>query len=337
MNGLSLLVAVAALAVDFGWDTGPGGQLWYTIRIEPEFLKELRTGEQAVMTPPLDVSDRGLRRFQVIMGSKGATTAAAPARAPERETMVQYGWRAGKDGGLEYLVQMTPERLETLASGVPLICEVDTQVPGDQLHLRLRGRRASTPKCNPRPPVRPAPRTTGAVRSAIRQGRPLPRCRGLVLGHLEAIRHPSMIRGLASRRVRDRPRTIATVLGETMPPISVRTPLLARRIRPVGPMPPRIGGTIRRHPWTEVVRPPGPTPTIGSPPSDTIRGLLSAMTWRRHPPTTLSGPPPSPPGRSRPPPRPAGPGQSDMANVGGEFSAGERVESGKRCADSIDG
>lgn len=129
MNGLTLLVAMAALAVDFGWDTGPGGQLWYTIRIEPEFLKDLRTGEQAVMSPQLDVQDRGLRRFQVIMGPRGAATTAAAARAPEKETLVQYGWRAGKDGGLEYLVQMTPERLETLANGVPLICEVDPQVP----------------------------------------------------------------------------------------------------------------------------------------------------------------------------------------------------------------
>jgi len=82
------------------------------------------------MTPPLATNDRTLRRFQVIMGDKRTTaTPAAQTRPADEQNMVQYGWRTGKDGGLEYLVQMTPERLETLAKGVPLICEVDPQVP----------------------------------------------------------------------------------------------------------------------------------------------------------------------------------------------------------------
>jgi hypothetical protein len=42
--------------------------------------------------------------------------------------MVQYGWRLGDDGGLDFLVQMTPERLETLANGMPVIGEVPEEV-----------------------------------------------------------------------------------------------------------------------------------------------------------------------------------------------------------------
>jgi hypothetical protein len=129
MNGLGLLVAIAALGVDVGWETGPGGRLLYTIRIEQVLLQPLRDGQAVVST--VDPSDRGLRRFQVVVGPKPAGTAGDSATIHDTtrlETMVQYGWRTGEDGGVDYLVQMTPERLQSLSNGVPLMCEVDSQV-----------------------------------------------------------------------------------------------------------------------------------------------------------------------------------------------------------------
>jgi hypothetical protein len=130
MNGLGLLVAIATLGVDVGWETGPEGRLLYTIRIEPVLLQPLRDGQAVVST--VDANDRGLRRFQVVMGAKQGAAAGnrmAPASDPSRpETMVQHGWRTGEDGGVDYLVQMTPERLQSLANGQTLYGEVDPQV-----------------------------------------------------------------------------------------------------------------------------------------------------------------------------------------------------------------
>lgn len=130
MNGLGLLIAIATLSVDVGWETGPEGRLLYTIRIEPVLAQPLRDGQAVVST--VDANDRGLRRFQVVMGAKQGAAVGnrmAPASDPNRrETMVQHGWRTGEDGGVDYLVQMTPERLEALANGQTLYGEVDSQV-----------------------------------------------------------------------------------------------------------------------------------------------------------------------------------------------------------------
>jgi hypothetical protein len=43
--------------------------------------------------------------------------------------MVQCGWRPAEEGGFDYLVQITPERLETLAAGVPYVGQVDPSIP----------------------------------------------------------------------------------------------------------------------------------------------------------------------------------------------------------------
>lgn len=123
MNGLSLLVALASLGVDVGWESTPDNKLAYTIRIESVLLDQLRKG--SAIESQVDVKDRGLRSFRVAMGPKSPNE--RPPSATNNE--VQYGWRPNDRGGMDYYVQLSPERLETLAKGIPLECEVNSAVP----------------------------------------------------------------------------------------------------------------------------------------------------------------------------------------------------------------
>jgi len=123
MNGVSLLIALAAWGVDVGWESTPDNKLVYTIRIESVLLEQLRKG--SAIESQVEAKDRNLRNFRVAMGPKSLTE--RPPSATNNE--VQYGWRPNDRGGLDYYVQMSPERLETLAKGIPIDCDVSPQVP----------------------------------------------------------------------------------------------------------------------------------------------------------------------------------------------------------------
>ena len=124
MNGLSLLVVLAALGVDVGWESTATGKLAYTIRIESVLVEKL--GEGSAIESVVDKSDRGLRKFRVAVGPKNLQTERVAAATANE---VEYGWRPSETGGIDYYVQINRERLETLARGIPLECEVHPDVP----------------------------------------------------------------------------------------------------------------------------------------------------------------------------------------------------------------
>ncbi|MDP6717559.1 MAG: hypothetical protein QGF59_02845, partial [Pirellulaceae bacterium] len=113
MNGFGLLIAVAVLGVDVGWETGPGGESYYTIHIEKLLLEPLREGQAIVSN--VDTNNRNLSRFQILVGDHAHAISSQPG--PSGSDMVQHGWRPGENGGTDYLIQISPERLESLAKG----------------------------------------------------------------------------------------------------------------------------------------------------------------------------------------------------------------------------
>ena len=122
MNGISLLVALAAVGVDVGFES-TDGKLVYTIRIESVLVDQLRNGS-AIQTA-VEPSNRGLRRFRVAMGPKSADK---PRSSSGVANEVDYGWRPNQDGGIDYYVQMPADRLETLSQGFPIDCQVHPDV-----------------------------------------------------------------------------------------------------------------------------------------------------------------------------------------------------------------
>lgn len=124
MNGFGLLIAVAALGVDVGWEPGPGGQNYYTIHIEKLLLQPLREG-QAIVSK-VDAADRNLTRFQILVGEHAHAISSQPGL--NGADLVQHGWRPGENGGTDYLIQISPERLESLAKGSTIIGQIDAKV-----------------------------------------------------------------------------------------------------------------------------------------------------------------------------------------------------------------
>ena len=75
MNGVALLLALAAPAVDYSWRTAPDRQQEYTIQIEPEILKPLASGEQIQSDVPLEAGQ--IQRLCIRIGMTPATHTAA--------------------------------------------------------------------------------------------------------------------------------------------------------------------------------------------------------------------------------------------------------------------
>ncbi len=124
MNGLSLLVALAAVGIDVGWEPTSSGKDLYTIRIEPLVVDTLRTGSaiESLVKP----NERTLlRQFRVVVGPRNQRTDRLETTTANE---VSYGWSQSDAGVIEYYVQISPERLETLSRGVPLDCIVHQEL-----------------------------------------------------------------------------------------------------------------------------------------------------------------------------------------------------------------
>lgn len=124
MNGVSLLVALATVGVDVGWESS-NGQSVFTIRIENLALPKLRDG--LAVESPIKKDDQGIRDFRVVMGPRTQRQRSSTSTANE----VTYGWAPNENypNEIDYYVQIGPERLETLAQGIPIDCQVHRDVP----------------------------------------------------------------------------------------------------------------------------------------------------------------------------------------------------------------
>lgn len=67
MNGITVLVSLAVIGVDYGWQPLPDGQLEYIVQIEPSLLDELENGEEIVSE--ILPEARGVRRFRIRVGT----------------------------------------------------------------------------------------------------------------------------------------------------------------------------------------------------------------------------------------------------------------------------
>lgn len=161
MNGFSLLLAVASLNVVYSWRTGLDQQQEYVLQIEPEVVQALVAGEEIYSDIPADAGPFQ-RLCVVIQGKDGSPvrhtaageeqfrqlTAAAgryasldrklvkpdlppmllwPGRsaAPEQTYGVTVGWQPDKNNAQQYLVQVDPNVLATLAIGDELYVPID--------------------------------------------------------------------------------------------------------------------------------------------------------------------------------------------------------------------
>jgi len=67
MNGFAVLLTIAAVGIDYGWQPGRDGQLEYIIQIQPNQLDSLRHGQD--ITSEISPEARGVRRFRIHVGT----------------------------------------------------------------------------------------------------------------------------------------------------------------------------------------------------------------------------------------------------------------------------
>lgn len=147
MNGFALLVATAVMGVDYGWQPDADDQLEYIIQIEPMTLIALREGHDIVSQ--IDPYVRNVRRFRIRVGTDPVPRRGFPPREPSQAAPspappgVEYGWQAVEKDQIEFVVQISPDRLEKLHGRE----EISGQMPsnlGEIVRLRIQAKPAAS-------------------------------------------------------------------------------------------------------------------------------------------------------------------------------------------------
>ena len=126
MSAIALLLATTVLGVDYGWQPAADGQLEYIVQIEPVTLIALRDGRDVISN--IDPDMRNIRRFRLRVGTdvlprQGSPPAAQVPGVTATELSqagVRYGWQPLDAHQMEFMVQLSPERLILLQNGQEL-------------------------------------------------------------------------------------------------------------------------------------------------------------------------------------------------------------------------
>lgn len=181
MNGLALLIATATLGLDYGWQPTTDGQLEYIIQIEPVTLVALRGGQELVSQ--IDPYVQGVRRFRIRVGGEMVPRRGQPPRQPAPPlglpvpAGVQYGWRSIADQQMEFIIQLSHERLVLMRGGEDLVGEIPIELP-NVTQLRVRS--------GVEPPPRQMPQVASAELAVPQPVGPDPAARDLPARDLAA-------------------------------------------------------------------------------------------------------------------------------------------------------
>jgi hypothetical protein len=207
MNGFSLLMVLASLGVQYSWRTGADQQQEYILQIEPEIVQALGAGEEIYSDVPANVGPlarlcitilakdgvpakrtlAGEEQFRQLLVAAGryasrdrtlvvgdsSTTILWPGKsgaAPEQNYGVTTGWQPDKAGNQQYIVQLDPTMLSTLALGDELYVPIDPAA-GRIVRFVVKAGREQLPRVGgtttplAQAPVTPIPLATGASRN----------------------------------------------------------------------------------------------------------------------------------------------------------------------------
>lgn len=129
MNGVSLLLVLSSLGASTSVEMNASGQPVYTIRIESALINEMRSGQQIPIVVAL--KDRRIRHFKIAVTPE-PNPRYAPAPKPNDSRagdLFDYEPVQLENGEIEYDVQISPERLERLAAGVPIEGDIARETP----------------------------------------------------------------------------------------------------------------------------------------------------------------------------------------------------------------
>lgn len=97
MNSVALLVAAAALGVDYGWQYDNNGKLEYLIQVEPALLRSMENG--LPVTSEIEPQVRGVRRFRILVGNGPLPREAIRPQPAEQPASAQVPISPGGNTG----------------------------------------------------------------------------------------------------------------------------------------------------------------------------------------------------------------------------------------------
>ena len=151
MNGFALVLVTAALGVDYGWQPSSDGRLEYIIQLEPVTLVALREGQEVLS--PIDPYVKGIRRFRIRVGTHMVPRVGSPNVARQHTGVARWsppagvtiGWQPVDAQSLEFIVQLSPERIVLLKNGEEIVGEIPAEA-GNVSRFRIRSASDPLPK-----------------------------------------------------------------------------------------------------------------------------------------------------------------------------------------------
>lgn len=188
MNGLAVLLCVAALGVQQSWRTTQEGELEYVLQVEPRFLASLEQRENVTSNLPATAKEVHRLCLRISAGDLAKTPQRKPDLAPldsqelratkgepdipvalvvdaqgrvEETTDISHGWLATKDGRVQYLVQLAPDLLTKLREGDEIYMNIYPEAGQIQQFIVFSGqeilpRKAAVVAAPPAAPLRPS-------------------------------------------------------------------------------------------------------------------------------------------------------------------------------------
>lgn len=119
MNGIWILLTLAAPGVDYNWNTTPQG-VEYVIDIEPDLIQPMVEGREVESLVPPKVE--GIRSVRIHVGK------ANQGKGPGTIQDVDYGWQPLDGGGVDFFVQIRPTAIRQLQNGENITVTIPDQV-----------------------------------------------------------------------------------------------------------------------------------------------------------------------------------------------------------------
>ena len=121
---VALVVTAGVGGISTNWESGPGGKIYYTMRLEETMMRPLHDGHAIVVDVQND--HRGLKRFQIVPDKSGRKDST---RARVMKVNVStHGWRPRQEGGMEYMIQLSSDHLKSLSDGNRIVGQFVSEV-----------------------------------------------------------------------------------------------------------------------------------------------------------------------------------------------------------------
>ena len=123
MNGLMLLMSLAAPGVEYGWQTTPQG-LEYIVQIEPQVVQSMIEGRDVYSVVPENITNIDRIRLHQGEGQLSKDDVAGVSGLQD----VEFGHQSLVEGGTDFIVQILPTGVRSFQAGTDVVIPIPAGV-----------------------------------------------------------------------------------------------------------------------------------------------------------------------------------------------------------------